>query len=69
MNEQVTLLRTTDQHPVGTEPELSGDANGLAVAIHKDTAGEGIHDETCYVCAHKCAVALALAAVYPIHLP
>jgi hypothetical protein len=46
MDEQIHFRRAADLNPVCGEPELRGDAHGLAVAVHEHPAGEDIHGET-----------------------
>ena len=43
MDEQIPFRRAADLHPVCGEPELRGDAHGLAVAVHEHPAGKAVH--------------------------
>jgi hypothetical protein len=43
MDQQITLGSATDLNPIRGEAELSGDAHGLAVAVHKDPTRENVH--------------------------
>ena len=56
MDDQITAGAPGDLHPIGAEPELGGDAYGLAVAIHEHPTAENLHSQT--RCVRVCAYML-----------
>ena len=43
MDNKIALFITRDLHTVGSDPQFSGNANSLAVAVHENAGGQGVH--------------------------